>query len=114
MPGPKKWLILGVSLTHLVKSRDLFFLETVIVDNIFQWDVPKNVRQIKSYDDMIQAIRASTVQEILKIRIVSQKLLQNESFSRFFSNALILIVFQEKIQRYTSHAVIRTALTIFR
>ena len=23
--GPKKWLILGVSLTHLVESKDLFF-----------------------------------------------------------------------------------------
>ena len=36
MPGPKKWLILGVSLTHLVESRYLFFLEVEIVDNIFQ------------------------------------------------------------------------------
>ena len=25
VPGPKKWLILGVSLTHLVEGRDLFF-----------------------------------------------------------------------------------------
>ena len=35
MPGAKKWLILGVSLTHLVESRDLLFLEAEIVDNIF-------------------------------------------------------------------------------
>ena len=35
MPGPKKWLVLGVSLIHLVESRDLFFLEAEIVDNIF-------------------------------------------------------------------------------
>ena len=75
VPRPKKWLILGVSLAHLVESRDLFFLETEIVDNIFQWDVPKNMPQIKSYDDMIQAIRASTVQKILKIRILSKKIL---------------------------------------
>ena len=35
VPGPKKWLILGVSLTHLVESRDLFFLEAEVVDKIF-------------------------------------------------------------------------------
>ena len=35
-------LILGVSLTHLVESRDLFFLEAEIVDNIFQWNVLRN------------------------------------------------------------------------
>ena len=48
----KKWLILGVSLTHLVESRDLLFLEAEIVDSIFQLDVLKNMRQ-KSYDDML-------------------------------------------------------------
>ena len=64
MPGP--WVILGVSLTHLVKSRDLCFLEAEIVDNIFQWDVLKNLRQIKSYDYMFQAIRALTVQKLSK------------------------------------------------
>ena len=89
MPGPKKWLILGVSLTHLVESRDLFFLKAEIIDNIFQWDVLKNMQQIKSYDDMFQAMRALTIQKILKIRISSQKFLQNESFSCFLSNALI-------------------------
>ena len=78
--GPEKWLILGVSLTHLV---ELFFLEAEIVDNIFQWDVLKNMRQIKSYDDMFQAIRALTVQKILKIRILSQKFFENESFFSF-------------------------------
>ena len=60
MPGPKRWLVLGVSLTHLVESRDLFFLEVEIVNNIFQWDVLKNMQQI-SYDDMFQAIRPFTV-----------------------------------------------------
>ena len=80
VPGRNKWLILGVSLTHLVESRNLFFLETEIVDNIFQWDASKNMRQIKSYDDMIQALRVSTVQKILKIRFLSKKFLQNESF----------------------------------
>ena len=49
VPGPKKWLILRVGLTHLVESRDLFFLEAEIVNNIFQWDVLKNMRQIKSF-----------------------------------------------------------------
>ena len=73
-------------MTHLVESRDLFFLEAEIVDTIFQWDVLKNMLQIKSYDDMFQAIRALTVQKILKI---SQKFFENESFSRFRSNALI-------------------------
>ena len=38
---------LGVSLIHLVESRNLFFLETKVVDNIFQLDVLKNMRQIK-------------------------------------------------------------------
>ena len=89
MPGPKKCLILGVGLTHLVESRDLFFLEADIVDNIFQWDALKNTLQIKSYHDMFQAVRALTVQNILKIRISSQKFLENESFSRFLRNALI-------------------------
>ena len=85
VPGPKKWLILGVSLTHLVESRDLCFLEVETVDNIFQWDVLNNRQQIKRYDDMFQAIRALAVQKILKIRIFSQNL-QNESF---LSNILI-------------------------
>ena len=69
VPGPKKWPTLEVSFTHLVESRDLFFLEAEIVDNIFQWNVLKNMRQINSYDDMFQAIRALTFQKILKIRI---------------------------------------------
>ena len=47
MPGPKKCLILGVSLTHLVESRDLFFLEAEIVDDIFKWGVLKTARQIR-------------------------------------------------------------------
>ena len=83
MPGPKKWLILGVNLTHLVISRDLFFLEAEIADNIFQKNVLKNMWQIKSYDDMSQAIRALTVHKMLKIRILSQKFFQNESLFLF-------------------------------
>ena len=47
------------------------------------------MRQIKSYDDMFQAIRALTVQEILKIRILSQNSCKMKSFSRFLLNALI-------------------------
>ena len=39
--------------------------------------------QIKSYNDMIQAIRALTIQKIFEIRIVSQKFLQNETFFSF-------------------------------
>ena len=74
---------LGVSLTHLVESRDTFFLEAEIVGNIFQGDALKNIRQIKSYNDMFQAIRALTAQKILKIRILSKKFLQNESFISF-------------------------------
>ena len=57
----KKLIILGVSLIHLVESKHLFLFEAEIVDNIFQWDVLKNVRQIESYDDMFQAIRTLTV-----------------------------------------------------
>ena len=68
---------------HIVESRDLFFLEAEIVDNIFQWDALKNMRQMKSYDDMFKAIRALTVQKILKIRILSQKFVQNEIFFLF-------------------------------
>ena len=83
MPGPKKWLILGVSLTRLVESRNLFFLKAEIVDNIFQWDVLKNMRPIKSYDGILQAIRALTVPKILKIRILSQDFLENEFFLVF-------------------------------
>ena len=62
--GPKKWLILGVSLTHLVESGDLFFLEAEMVD-IFQWNVLKNMWQIKSYD-VLQAIGALTVKKFSK------------------------------------------------
>ena len=65
------------------RKQRAVFLESEIVDNIFQWDVLKNIRQIKSYDDMFPAIRALTVQKILKIRIVSQKFLQNEIFFSF-------------------------------
>ena len=80
VPGPKSGLIiLRVSLTHLVESRELFFLK----HNIFQWDVLKNMGHIKSYDDMFQIIRALTVQKILKKRILSQKFLQNEIFPSF-------------------------------
>ena len=83
MPGPTKWLILGVGLTHLVESRDLFLLEAEIVDKIFNASVLKNMRQIKSYDDMFQAIRALTVHKILKIRILSQNSCKLKAFSRF-------------------------------
>ena len=66
VPGPKNWLILGVSLTHFSRKQILVFLEAEIVDNIFQWDVLKNMRPIKSYDDMFQALRALTVQKFSK------------------------------------------------
>ena len=52
VPRPKKWLTLGVSFTHSVERRDLFFLEAEVVGSIFQLDVLKNMRQIKSYADM--------------------------------------------------------------
>ena len=44
-------------------------------------DVLKNVRQIKSYDGMFHAIKALTVNKILKTRIANREFLQNESFS---------------------------------
>ena len=70
-PGAKtkKWLVLGISLTHLAERRDLFFLQAEIVGNIFQWDVLRNMGQIKSYDGMFHALRALTVHKILKIGI---------------------------------------------
>ena len=51
VPGPSKWFILGVSLTHLVESRDRF-LKVEIVHNIFQWDILKNMWEIKNYDPL--------------------------------------------------------------
>ena len=110
--GPKKWLILGVNLTHLVESRYLFFLEAEIVDNIFQWDVVKNMLQLKCYDDMFRVIKALTVQKILKIRILSQNSCKMKAFFRFLSNALIQIVLQQKIDPYTSYGIICTSLGI--
>ena len=83
MPGPKKWLILEVNLTHLVQRRDLFFLEAEIVDKNIQWHVLKNMQQIKSYDELVQAIMALTVQKTLKISIIHKKFLQYESFFSF-------------------------------
>ena len=74
---------MGVSLTHLVESRDLFFLEAEIVDNIFQWDALKNARQIKGYNDLFQVIRSLTVQKILKIRILSQNSSKVKAFLAF-------------------------------
>ena len=65
----KKWLILGVSLTHLAESRDTFFVQAETVDNIFQWDVLKNMRQMKRYDDMFQATGALIVHKLLNVRI---------------------------------------------
>ena len=50
----KKWLILEFGLTHLLESIDLFLLDAELVDNIFQWDVLKNMRQLRSYDDIFQ------------------------------------------------------------
>ena len=79
--------MLGVSLTYLVESRDLFFLGAEIVDNILQWDVLKNLQQIKSYDGMFQAIRDLTVQKILKIRILRRNSCKIKDFSHFLSNA---------------------------
>ena len=66
--GPKIWLIIGASLTHLAESRYLFFLEAEIVDNIFHWDV--KYAADKSCDNMFQAKRTLTVQKILKLRIL--------------------------------------------
>ena len=60
-----------MSLSHLVESGELFILEAEIIGNISQSDVLKNMRQMKSYNDMFQAIRALTVQNILKITISS-------------------------------------------
>ena len=71
------------------------------------------MRQITSYDDMFRTIRAFTVPNILKIRILSQKFLQNEVFSPFLSNDLILIVLRQKIQPYTLHCIICTAINVY-
>ena len=81
VPGLKKWLILGVSLTHLVENRDLFFIEAEIVENNFQWDLLKICGRQKVMMACFKPIRALTVLKILKMRILSQKFFQNESFS---------------------------------
>ena len=47
------------------------------------------MHQIKSYDGMFQAIRVLSIQEILKIRILTQNSCKMKAFSRFLSNALI-------------------------
>ena len=65
--------------------------------------------QIKCYDDIFQAIRALTVKKIPKIRISSQKFLQNESFLLFSLKGFDLNCTPEKIQPYTSHTIIGTA-----
>ena len=80
MPGPKRWLIFGVSLISLVESSDLFFLEARIID---QWDKLKNMWQIRSYDDMFLAFNGFDHSKILKIRILSKKFLENEGFFSF-------------------------------
>ena len=101
-------------MTHLVESKDLvFFLEAEIVDNIFQWDVMKTMRQIKNYDDMFQAIRALTAQKILKIRILIQKFCKMKVSSHFLSNTLIQIVLHKTRQPFTSHGIIRTPNILF-
>ena len=46
------------------------------------------MRQINSYDDMFQAIRALTVQKILKIRILSKNSSKMKAFLVFFSRML--------------------------
>ena len=66
VPGPKRWLILEVSLTHIVESRHLLFLEAEIIDNIFQWDVLTNMRLIKGYDETFLIIRTLTVKRFSK------------------------------------------------
>ena len=72
-----------------MESRDPFFIEAEVADNIFQWDVLKNMRQIKSFDDMFQAIRALAVQKILKIRILSKNSCKIKTLSCFLSHAFI-------------------------
>ena len=66
----------------------------------------------KSYHDMFQAIRALTVQKILKIRILSQKFFKNESFFSFSLKGFDLNCTPRKIQPNTLHGTIRTALNI--
>ena len=58
------------------------------------------MRQIKSYGDMFQAIRAFIVQKILKVGILSQNSCKMKAFSRFLSNALIKTVLQEDTTIY--------------
>ena len=46
MPEPKMWPTLGVSPTDLVERRHLFFFEAEVLDNIFQFDVLKNIKYV--------------------------------------------------------------------
>ena len=61
---------------------------------------------------MFQSIRALTVQKILKMIILSQKFLQNQSFFSFSLKRLELNCTPKKIQPHTFHGIIRTALNI--
>ena len=87
VPGPKKWLILGVNLTHLVESRDLFFLEADSWQH-FSMGCTEKYAADKSYDDLFQAIRALTVQKILK-----SKNLKSEIFPKW----KLFLVFSQKL-----------------
>ena len=66
MPAPKKWLILGISLAHLLKSGGLFFLETEIADKTFQWIFTEKYAADKKLVMMFQSIRALTIQKFSK------------------------------------------------
>ena len=61
---------------------------------------------------MFQAIRALTGQKNSQNKNLNKNSCKTKVFSRFLSNALIETVLQEKIQPYTLHAIIRTALNI--
>ena len=86
MPGTKMWLILGVSLTHLVKNRDLFLLEVEIVDNI-SMECIKNMRHINLWWHVLDDKGFDS--KILNTRIVSHNSCNMKAFSCFLSNALI-------------------------
>ena len=60
------------------------------MNDIFQWDVLKNMLQIKSYDGMFQAMSAMTVKKNSQNKNLKSKLLQNKSFFSFSLKCLDL------------------------
>ena len=101
MPGPKGGLfqksVSPVQWKAETCSLFSFFLfsfsfsRNAAVDNIFQLDVLKTMWQIKGYDGMLQAIKASTVRKIPKTKIfINDEDFIEESNVKIFSLRILV------------------------